>query len=402
MKILVGWDNPKEAELISLYLNNDEHSARVVEPTALLDSVRGTLPEDDDWDEWDVILMTTGDDETNGALECFRQIHELRPNCPSVGACHPNQTSQLTRFIAAGMRTYVLRDEQGDFIFLLLQTLENTVQAVLAEREQLVAEKLREEMHAVLRFERAMIPEQLFSPSGYACDGRYESSVIRVRGGAPVLLAGGDFYETFPIDESRAGIVIADAAGHGMQACLSIAILQTYLQACRERPVTSASEFVEALNSRFCRHRIVRKQGNLITVLFGILDNARHTLLMTSAGHPLPILHARQAAEFTVLADGKVSGPPLGVDEDLKYREFGAELPARARLVCYTDGLTEASPEERSDRQFGVEGVEATLRGMVDSSPAAAISGLLQQSMEFTEGGGRHDDTSILIVDRVT
>lgn len=396
MRILVGWDNREQAELISLYLNGDEHSARVVQPDALLQAATA------DGKAWDVVLMSTGNaDDGNGTLEIFLRLREALPNCPVVGACKPEDTQQLTRFIAAGMRTYVLRDAQGDFIFLLLTTLEHTVQAVRAEREQFVAEKLREEMDAVLRFERAMIPEQLFAPPGYACSGRYESSKIRVCGGASVLLAGGDFYETFAIDDAHSGLIIADAAGHGMQACLSVTILQTFLQDLRGRPFASPAEFVGELNRRFCRHRIVKTQGNLITLLFGILDHHRHQLVCTSAGHPLPILHDRAGGRMETLSAGRVGGPPLGVDEDIRYREFAVELPPWARLVCYTDGLTEASPDEDSGRQFGLTGIERTLREMADRNAAETVAALLRASDEFTAGAGRHDDASVLILDRL-
>ncbi|MFQ5735011.1 MAG: PP2C family protein-serine/threonine phosphatase [Planctomycetaceae bacterium] len=394
MRILVGWDNPEEAELISLYLNNDGHTAEVVLGEAPL-LARSTPGE-----RWDVILMSTGAADGNGTLDAFQRIRDALPNCPIVGACRPDETGQLTRFIAAGMQTYVLRDAQGDFVFLLLSTLENTVRAVHAERERLVAEKLRQEIDAVLRFQRAMIPEPLFAPPGFQCAGRYESSSIHVRGGAPVVLAGGDFYETFAIDETRTGLAIADAAGHGMHACLSVTILQTCLQELQEQPIASPSEFVARLNRRFCGHRIVTNQGNLITLLFGILDGRRNEIVWTSAGHPLPILQDRRGGRIRTLGARGVGGPPLGVNEEIVYREFAADVPRRSRIVCYTDGVTEASPEANGGRSFSREGVERTLREMVEADAADTIASLLKNSEEFTEGAGRHDDASILILDR--
>ena len=54
MRILVGWDDAPEAELISLYLNAGENDAVVVTET---DRFLRTVSEDG---AFDVVLMTTG------------------------------------------------------------------------------------------------------------------------------------------------------------------------------------------------------------------------------------------------------------------------------------------------------------------------------------------------------
>ena len=52
MKILICWDDPSEAELISLYLNAGENEAAVAtEIAATLELAKGGA--------WDVMLMTT-------------------------------------------------------------------------------------------------------------------------------------------------------------------------------------------------------------------------------------------------------------------------------------------------------------------------------------------------------
>jgi phosphoserine phosphatase RsbU/P len=396
MKILVGWDHSEEADLISLYLNAGEHSADVVQDvSALVLKAKSEGP-------WDVVLMATGAPDPDAAFNAFREIHEARPNVPVIGACQTGEVVQLARFLTAGMRSYLLRDIGGDFVFLLLTTLESTVNAVQAERNQFLVDRLREEVDAVGRFQRGMIAEEMNSPAGYVIAGRYEPSEIVIRGEAPVVLAGGDYFDVFPLDRHRTGILVADAAGHGMQACMAVTILSTILQMEDSRRVRSAAEFVAEVNRRFCAHRIVKRQGNLMTLLFGVLRNDRHDIAWSSAGHPLPLLHDRDAGEFRQVDNGNsIVGPPLGVDADVAYREIASPVPRRARIVCYSDGLTESTPDVDSKHFFGLEGVKKTLTRMTDRTTADTVRTLLTDSAAFTQGAGRHDDTSVLLVDRV-
>ena len=65
-------------------------------------------------------------------------------------------------------------------------TLPDTVAAVKAEREQKIAEKLREEIDSVRKIQETFIPKNLEAPAGYRVAARYEPSQIQVVGGAPV------------------------------------------------------------------------------------------------------------------------------------------------------------------------------------------------------------------------
>ena len=189
MRFLVGWDEPSEAELISLYLNVDGIEAILADNSEHLLQLAG------DGTQWDAVLLTTDTPDPATAFALFKKVQQTSPNCPIVGACSADAVLSVAHFMTNGLRTYVIRDAAGDFMFLLRATLESTVEAVRAERERLVSEKLREEIESVRRLQESIIPSTLHSPDGYDICARYESSQIRVMGGHPVTLAGGDYYE---------------------------------------------------------------------------------------------------------------------------------------------------------------------------------------------------------------
>ena len=85
MQVLVGWDDPVEAETISLILNVDETDA-VIAPEA--DEFREQLTSK----PWDIVLLSTCFPSEDEALQLFLQVQEEQPNIPIVGAWkhHPN------------------------------------------------------------------------------------------------------------------------------------------------------------------------------------------------------------------------------------------------------------------------------------------------------------------------
>ena len=116
---------------------------------------------------WDVILMTVSLPDTDRGYEIFKEIREAQPNVPFVGACHPEEVYMIARFMTGGMKQYIPRDANGDYLFLVYTQLESVVDAVRAEREQKLAERLREEIDSVRKLQESMIPRDLYCPDEY-------------------------------------------------------------------------------------------------------------------------------------------------------------------------------------------------------------------------------------------
>ncbi len=394
MRVLVGWDDPDEANLISLYLNASDDEAEV---STELDEV---LAHANNSPTFDVILISTSLPDSDGAFALFEQLRKAQPDCPIVGACKTEDVFRLARFITNGMRSYVLRDVGGDFVFLLQTSLDSTVQAVRAEREQRVAERMREEIDSVRRLQLSILPQELYTPDGYQIASCYEPSQIREEGGHPVVLAGGDYYDVIKLDNKRIALLMGDAAGHGMRACISIMTLQTLIQTLRNRSFRKTSAFVEEMNRQFCEQMVSIKDGSLITMLYGVLRVDRHEFQWCSAGHPVPLLHDRQTDTVSPLDTDGEMGTPLGVDGSMRYHSHTAKIPPGSRLLLYTDGLVEAFSHGDQGNLFGEDGVIATMKRTSQDSVDEILKSLLDDSHNFTKGAGRHDDTSALLLER--
>lgn len=395
MRFLVGWDDPAQAELMRMYLDVDETTAEITtDPDELIELCRGDT-------EWDAILLTTSHPSFERAYEIFQSIRESRPECPIVAGCLPGEVYRLAKYLTAGLRAYLIRDAEGDFLFLLRAILEGAIKQVEAERERFIAEKLRREVDSVRQLQESIIPRDILCPDGYEIVARYESSQIRVIGGQPVTMAGGDYYDAFTLPDNTVILLVGDASGHGMKACMSIMTMHTLIRLIRYDEFRDPALFVQYVNAQLCQQSVVYDEGGFITLLYGVLNPETHELRWASAGHPAPIVHDLEQDTVEEVLDLEAAGLPLGIIPEAEYETQSIVLPERSRLLLYTDGIVEAFPGgSEQHEEFGVDGLKRSLSEARSHKLGDALQKLFDDSLAFTGGQGRHDDTSILLVER--
>ena len=396
MRVLVGWDDESQSDLIGLYLGVDDNEVTVtLGKTKFLEQAFSEKT-------FDIILMVADMPDVDGAFEVFTKLRRYRPDTPIVGACHAPDMYRIVRFMTAGMRAYVLRDAGGDFMFMLNATLESTLKSVRDEQEQKLAERLREEVESVRKLQESVIPANLEAPEGYHIAARYEPSQIKVIGGRPVTMAGGDYYDVFSLDDNNMVLLVGDASGHGMKAAMSIMTMHTLVRMIRAQKYKDTDAFVSEVNNQLCQQSVVNEEGGFITLLYVILRLDEQHIQWTSAGHPVPMLQNRATGEVQLIGPEDAGGLPLGIMPDVEYESYTTSLPGNSRLLLYTDGLEEAFPEGKAGEhfQFGRKGVVETLKKTHTNPVGEALQALFDDSSAFTQGAGRHDDTSLVLLDR--
>lgn len=395
MRLLAVWDDATEAELIRMYLGVDDAEVSLTtDVNEFLEMARSRS-------DWDAILLTTAQPDHDRALEIFHEIRESHPGTPIVAASQPGDVYRLATYLTSGLRSYLIRDANGDFMFLIHAVIVGAVKQVEADRERLVAEKLRREIDSVRQLQESIIPQQISCPENYSIAARYESSQIRVIGGQPVTMAGGDYYDAFTLPDDSVIVLVGDASGHGMKACMSIMTMHTIIRMIRYDEFRDPAKFVAHVNHVLCNQQLVQSEGGFITLLYGVLKPGTGEFRWASAGHPNPILHRLAEDSFEVLGSEGATGLPIGILDDVEYETQTAILPPKCRLMVYTDGIIEAFPAGASHHEeFGLAGIQKTL----SSSRGVPLEQVLQQlfddSNAFTQGQGRHDDTSVVLLER--
>ena len=147
----------------------------------------------------------------------------------------------------------------------------------------------------------------------------------------------------------------------------------------------------------------MQEEGGFITLLYGVLNTTTGELQWTSAGHPIPLILNVEGRQVTAIGSNDDGGLPLGILEDADYDSHHSVVPPGSPLVVLTDGLEEAFPfGDREHDQFGVAGISQTLVSTVNATTDEAVQALLDESSQYTRGAGRHDDTSVVVVERAS
>jgi serine phosphatase RsbU (regulator of sigma subunit) len=395
VKILVAWDVPTETELIQLYLSlGGENEVEVCDG-------RDALVARAIRNGFDVALLAQTLPTAEDGFNAFLALRSKSPDLPIVLGSRAEEIIGLPKYLKQGLRSYIIRDTRGDFFFLLLAALESAIEADRAQRASVLAGKLREELDGVRKLQETIIPRGIQCQKGYRAVARYEPSEMTVAGGQPVVMAGGDYYEVFPSDDGTLVALVGDASGHGLKACMSIITMHTLIRMISGDRYTDTGAFVTDINKRLCESTIVQSGGGFITLFYGAINTNTHRMHWTSAGHPPALLHDRETNTVKPVGGNNDGGLPLGITTDLGYDVMACDIPPGGRVLIFSDGLTDAlSPAGKDPGMFGVDGICKTLRESGDRSLEETMEALFRDSRAFTEGEGRHDDTSVVLVER--
>ncbi|KUL33333.1 PP2C family protein-serine/threonine phosphatase [Actinoplanes awajinensis] len=179
---------------------------------------------------------------------------------------------------------------------------------------------------AALAVQRSLLPARLPEIPGVELAARY------VPGHAFGI--GGDWYDVFTLPSGWLGIVIGDVSGHGLASAVVMgrvrSALRAYALIC-----DGPAEALTLLNRKV--HHF--EAGSLTTALYAMISPDRDRILVSSAGHPRPVLaHPDGPARLAAVP----VDPPLGIGRPAtKRRSSVLEFPPGALLLCYTDGLVE-------------------------------------------------------------
>jgi serine phosphatase RsbU (regulator of sigma subunit) len=148
------------------------------------------------------------------------------------------------------------------------------------------------------------------------------------------LAAGGDFYDVFPLDHDRVGILVGDVSGHGRESLRAATFTRHMVRAYLEAGL-GPREALRVAGNVVDQHEV---EEDFATLIAAVHDPFAGTLSYASAGHPPPIVLGPAAHEPMIAA----SSPPLGVGSTTGLRQTTLPLPAGSTVCFFTDGLFEA------------------------------------------------------------
>lgn len=272
----------------------------------------------------------------------------------------------------------------------LLTTLSLQV-AVVLENVAVHAEKLQQEM---LRKELAVARkiQQAYLPSDFDDAGR--AGYQTFANIQPAREVSGDFYDFFPLPDGRLAFFVGDVSGKGIPAALFMVAVRTLARHLAPLGKSPAATLIE-LNAALAADN---PSMMFVTLAYAIYDPASGEVVLTSGGHPPPLLlRADGTIDEVSLPTGRVLGYALGV---FHLADTRLALQPGETMIFYSDGFTEACAadgvtmfELQRLRNVFLDCGERSLREAADLAQEAVRS--------FTGGGDIQDDQTLLFLRRV-
>ncbi len=295
------------------------------------------------------------------------------------------------RQVNAGRLDVVVPVRVEDEIGFLSRSFNGMVQSLGVAQATLAAqERLQSELDIARTIQQRLLPRQVPLLAGFdlaaACRPARETS--------------GDSYDLLLDGQGQLHLVVTDACGKSVPAALLVALSRNPLRAALTRtgdPAAALTETNRLLVPDLAAHQFV-------TVACATLDPVTRRLQLANAGQVYPALvRAGAAGAPPTCLFLETPGPrlPLGLVSNLVYESLTVPLLPGDLLVCYSDGLVEAT--DPSGEPFGFDRLSSLLIELVTTDrPATDTLAAVLAAVTTWGADDAHPDDMTLIVVQVT
>ena len=323
---------------------------------------------------YDAVLLGLSEESARSG-EGFGVIRHLDKTAPVVVLGALDDEEIAVKAMKRGAQDYLVKDRLIDE--LLVRSIRYA-----RERHQLLAEQNR---HLEYELKIAAFVQQSFLPGNLpAAPGHDIGAYLHASG-----QVGGDFYDCIEMPDDRVALAVGDASGKGIPGAILMAETQGILRA-EAAGCATPIELMETLNRALLHDK---SQDRFVTLFYGVLTAATGEFNFVNAGHPRALLFDGDT-ESPLLS----TGPPLRLFAEATWEEQTVTLGAGARLVIYSDGVTEAQNED--DRFFDLDGIRGVMAEHRDSSAPELARRICHAAERFERGNSDPGDDKTVVVVR--
>ncbi|HEY6489413.1 MAG: PP2C family protein-serine/threonine phosphatase [Terracidiphilus sp.] len=332
-----------------------------------------------------------------------RELEMAGAAFPSVGLAYGKVTDlHLGGEAGAAQPIYLLQDREGKRMTELVVAppdgreltlyeadfLEGlTLQAAVAlenarnHERNLQWARVQQDLDAARNIQRSLLPQKLPEIPGYSVAFR----------SVTCYEVGGDYLDIVEEPDGTLLMAVADVAGKG----LASAIMSTSFRAAF-RAVALTGLSLDELATRMNQHQWAEGEEarrRYVTAIFLRLRPESGELEVVNAGHN-PGFLVEPGCE-TVQFES--TGTPLGLLPGMRYSSEKCVFTPGARLLFYTDGLTEVF---RGEEEFGPERLLQVFCTCPSAKADDMLGALWTAIHEFSQGGQQGDDMTALALYR--
>jgi len=243
--------------------------------------------------------------------------------------------------------------------------------------------RLQQDLDAARQIQRSLLPQRLPAVPGYSVAFRSDAC----------YQVGGDYLDIVEQPDGSLLMAVADVAGKG----LASAIMSSSFRAAF-RGMAATGLPLDELATRMNRHHWAEGEEarrRYVTAIFLRLHPEAGEIEVVNAGHNPGFLVEPGAPPRQFEA----AGTPLGLVPGMVYAGERSGFAPGARLLFYTDGLTELF---RGDEEFGPERLLHVFSTCSAAKADDILDALWKALGDFSEGGPQGDDMTALALCRAT
>lgn len=256
--------------------------------------------------------------------------------------------------------------------------IENQRLALVEVQKQIISRDLEQ----AADIQRRLLPRQSPVVPGYEIAGH----------NLPCQTVGGDYFDFFPYEDGRIGLVLGDVSGKGMPAALLMTALKGGVQVLLGEAPSDVSSVMSRLDrvvaANFPRNRFV-------SLFFGLLEPVSGDLIYCNAGHNPPFL-VRAAGSIERLPS---CGTILGIFPEMGYEVKTCRLERGDVLTLYSDGVTEEN--NPAGEEFGEDRLSQLLLEKGRGQAADLVEGIRRAVLAWAAGASAADDVTVVVARRV-
>jgi phosphoserine phosphatase RsbU/P len=305
------------------------------------------------------------------------------PEAPYDG-CHrfsllSKEGQRLAELVVASPTEGAFSIYEQDFVEgLALQTAVALENATLHERD-LEWARVQQDLDAARAIQRSLLPGKMPEIAGYSIAG-HSTTCYEV---------GGDYLDVLRLPDGSHLMLVADVAGKGLASAIVATSFRAAFRSLASHPLPLA-ELVGRIGQQHWEEGAEARR-RYVTAIFVRLRMETGEVEIVNAGHNPGLLVLPDGAVRTLEA----SGTPLGMLPGMHYSVETHAFPPGARILLYTDGLTEVFQDEE---EFGSERLLDCFRADRSTRAADILGSLWETLASFSSNAPQTDDMTALVI----
>jgi sigma-B regulation protein RsbU (phosphoserine phosphatase) len=290
--------------------------------------------------------------------------------------------SEKMALIGVGARANDEAYSSSDYNFL--RSLGNlallSIQKTYLLEERIEKERMEEELDIAKSIQKGLLPDPIPQHNKLDIAATNISS----------YQVGGDYFDILETPSKDLLFAIGDVTGKGMPAALLMANLQAMLHVLLPTDI-SLAEASDQVNDIIYQNT---PSDKFITFFWGIVDPDSLRLRYVNAGHNPPIWLKANSDSPEELQEG---GLILGAMPTMTpYEEQTISLSPDDLLVFYTDGVTEAMNEDRTE-EYGEKRLLNCIQKHRSQSSTDIEQAIIDEVQSFSDGQ-QSDDITLMVI----